>query len=246
MRLTFIGIGSGNPDHLTGEAIRAISQADQVLIALKAGERSELAALRDKICDLYLTKSGAKRVFFPMPERDGRIGDYAQRVDAWHDEIAALWDRHIDGSVQEVVMLVWGDPSLFDSSLRIADRLKASRDLTIRVLAGITSLQLLTAAHAIPLNTIGAPVIITTGRQLAAEGWPAGADTLAVMLDGDCAFQTLEAGGVDIWWGAYLGMQGEMLIHGALETAGLQIMAARAAARAQRGWIMDIYLLRRR
>ncbi len=246
MRLTFIGIGSGNPDQLTGEAIRALAQADQVLIPIKSGDRKELAALRDTICDLYLTKSDAKRAYFQMPERDARIADYTLRVDAWHDEIAALWDQSIDPAAQEVIMLVWGDPSLFDSSLRIANRLTARRDITIRVLAGITSLQLLTAAHAIPLNMIGEPVMITTGRKLATSGWPAGVDTLAIMLDGDCAFQTLDPRRVDIWWGAYLGMQDQILIHGPLETAGPQILAQRAKARIERGWIMDIYLLRRR
>jgi precorrin-6A synthase len=65
------------------------------------------------------------------------------------------------------------------------------------------------------------------------------------MLDGACAFQTLDPTGVTIWWGAYVGMAEQTLRAGPLATTGPQIIAARAAARAAHGWIMDIYILRR-
>ncbi|HAY10364.1 MAG TPA: precorrin-6A synthase (deacetylating), partial [Thauera sp.] len=76
----------------------------------------------------------------------------------------------------------------------------------VSVVPGITSLQVLTAAHRIPLNDVAAPVMITTGRRLREQGWPVGVDTVAVMLDGNCAFTTLEGAGIEIWWGAYVGM----------------------------------------
>jgi precorrin-6A synthase len=90
--------------------------------------------------------------------------------------------------------------------------------------------------------------VVTTGRQLRDHGWPAGVDTLVVMLDGQCSFTTLPlevSREVQIWWGAYLGMAQQLLDHGPLAEAGQRIVATRAAARAQHGWIMDIYLLRR-
>ena len=137
--------------------------------------------------------------------------------------------------------MVWGDPSLYDSTLRIAARLPG---LTVKVIPGITSLQALTAAHAIPLNTLAAPVTITTGRQLRDHGWPEGATTLAVMLDKGGAFTSLPPD-TDIWWGAYVGMPEETLIHGPLAEVSDEILATRARLRAEHGWIMDIYLLRR-
>lgn len=244
MHMTFVGIGSGNPDHLTGQAIRAIRDADIVLIPVKPDEKQELASLREAICDMYLSGADIRR--FAMPERDSTISDYRVRVEHWHDAIATLWNDTIGPrDTGRVVMLVWGDPSLFDSTLRIAQRLQAMRPVTIDVVAGITSLQLLTAAHAIPLNSVAEPILITTGRQLRDNGWPDGVDTLAVMLDGACAFQTLDTTGVEIWWGAYLGMQGEILRAGALVDVAHDIITTRAAARAERGWVMDIYLLRR-
>jgi precorrin-6A synthase len=169
---------------------------------------------------------------------------YATRVDAWHDEIARRWEAAMaDAPPGPVALLVWGDPSLYDSTLRIAKRLDPQP--RIRVVPGITAIQALTAAHAIPLNTVNGPVTITTGRRLRDRGWPEGAETLVVMLDGDCAFQGLAREGVTIWWGAYLGSADQILDHGPLAEAAPRIVATRAEARARHGWIMDTYLLRR-
>ena len=90
-----------------------------------------------------------------------------------------------------------------------------------------------------------APVLITTGRRLREHGWPGSADTVAVMLDGQCAFQTLAPAGLHIWWGAYLGMANQLCISGNLAEVGPVIVRERERARAQHGWIMDTYLLKR-
>ena len=127
----------------------------------------------------------------------------------------------------------------------IAERLKRQAEISVTVIPGITSIQTLTATHAIPLNEIGAPVIITTGRRLRDEGWPDGAETLVVMLDGECSFQSLDPAGIDIWWSAYAGMAQEIALSGSLSEVGQQIVDTRAKARTDHGWIMDIYLLRR-
>src|SRR4029077_10160612 len=116
----------------------------------------------------------------------------------------------------------------------------------VRVIPGITSIQALTASHAIPLNEIGAPFLVTTGRRLRDAGWPAGADTLVGMLDGDCAFQHVDPADVTIWWGAYVGMPQEITLAGPLAETGPRILKVRAEARENHGWIMDVYLLRRK
>ena len=139
--------------------------------------------------------------------------------------------------------MVWGDPSLYDSTLRIAARLPG---VAVKVIPGITSLQVLTAAHAIPLNTLAAPVTITTGRQLRDHGWPDGATTVAVMLDKGGAFTTLDPPDTIIWWGAYVGMPAaDADPRRRWPRFSDEILATRARLRAEHGWIMDIYLLRR-
>ena len=247
IELTLIGIGTGNPDHLTQAAVKAINGADLILLPRKGDAKSDLIDLRRTICATMLT--GATRVVeFDLPGRAGTL-DYLGAVNDWHDAIAAIWAEQIaqhlpDGG--KLALLVWGDPSLYDSTLRIAGRLSAGgMPLRVDVVPGITSLQVLTAAHAIPLNALAKPILITTGRRLREDGWPSHTQSVAVMLDSGCAFEVLEPTGIAIWWGAYLGMAHESLIHGPLAEVGPLIATRRAQMRARHGWIMDVYLMRK-
>ncbi|MEL6643577.1 MAG: precorrin-6A synthase (deacetylating) [Pseudomonadota bacterium] len=239
--LFLIGIGTGNPDHVTREAQNALRQAVAVLVPRKGPDKSDLAELRLQI--LADAKATAKIIPFEYPVRDPDL-PYQERVEAWHDDIATRWSAALEDAPDgPVALLVWGDPALYDSTIRIAERLA---DLSIRVIPGITSIQALAAAHSLPLSTVGGGFSVTTGRVLRASGWPDGVETLVVMLDGDCAFQDLAGDGYDIWWGAFLGMEEQLLIAGPLEQVATQIVAERAEARAEHGWIMDTYILRRR
>ncbi len=241
--LWLIGIGTGNPAHLTLEARQALRDAALVLVPRKGPDKADLAALRLAI--LQDCGSTAPVAAFDMPERDESL-PYLERVRRWHDAIAAIWARAIAEArpAGPVALMVWGDPGLYDSTLRIAARLDPRPRL--RVVPGISALQALTAAHAIAFNTVNGPVTVTTGRRLRDGGWPPGAETVVVMLDGESSFQHLDPAGLDIWWGAFLGMPEQVLEAGPLAEAGPRIIARRAAARAQHGWIMDTYLLRRR
>lgn len=239
--LILIGIGTGNPDHLTRQAIKALNAADLVMIPRKGG-KADLAELRLAICHEVLTNPATRVVEFDLPVRDAANPDYQAGVNDWHDAIAAVWRATMAAHpANRVALLVWGDPSLYDSTLRIAARLS---DVTVSVVPGITSIQALTAAHAMTLNEIGAAVTITTGRQVL-DGWPAGAETLVIMLDGKCSFQSLDPKGIFIWWGAYVGMAEQIILSGPLAEVGAQIVEVRAKARAAHGWIMDIYILRK-
>ena len=245
--LHLIGIGTGNPDHLTRAAIAAMNAADLILLPRKGDAKSDLIDVRRALCAEVLTGQ-TQVIAFDLPDRDPDA-PYRDAVDQWHDAIADAWAAQITAYLPNggrLALLVWGDPSLYDSTLRIADRLRAGgMAMTVTVIPGITSLQALTAAHAIPLNEINAPVTITTGRQLRTQGWPAGVDTIAVMLDGECSFTQIAPEGVTIWWGAYLGMPEQLCISGQLRQVSAQIQQERQAARAAHGWIMDTYLLRR-
>jgi precorrin-6A synthase len=247
LTVSLIGIGCGDPDQLTLQAVRAINAADLILIPRKGAEKSDLADLRRTVCAQVLTNRATRIVEFDLPQRDAGCEDYLGGVDDWHDAVAASWTRQIAahlGREGRVALLVWGDPSLYDSSLRIARRLDPAPK--IDVIPGVTSIQALCAAHGIPLNEIGEPFLVTTGRRLREGGWPQGADTVVVMLDGGTAFQAIEPKGIHIWWGAYLGMPSQIALSGALAEAGPKIAAARAEARARHGWIMDSYMLKRK
>lgn len=237
-----VGIGTGSPSHITLEGINALRAAALILVPRKGTGKDDLAEIRHRI--IAECGSQARILHFDYPERDPAL-PYQERVEHWHDEIAHRWQSTIAGAKIDgpVALLVWGDPSLYDSTLRIAARLRP--EPRVRVVPGITAIQALTAAHKIPLNTVNGSVHVTTGRRLRALGMPANETSVVVMLDGLCSFQELDPVGLHIWWGAYLGSEKQILIEGPLDEVRKGIVQTRTEARAQHGWIMDCYLLRR-
>ncbi|WP_337267187.1 precorrin-6A synthase (deacetylating) [Oryzifoliimicrobium ureilyticus] len=246
-QIHIIGIGTGNPEHLTIQAINVMNRADVIFIPLKGEGKEDLAVIRRDICARYLSHGKTRIVEFDLPVRDAETKSYKDGVEAWHEAIATIYCRLIDGLGEHEAgaFLVWGDPSLYDSTLRILERARGqSKEFSVRVVPGISSLHALTASHAIPLNPIGEPVQVTTGRRLADEGIKAG--TTVVMLDGQQAFATVADDNADIFWGAYLGTDREIKISGSLSEVSEDILRARAEARERHGWIMDTYLIRKR
>ena len=247
LELFLIGIGTGNPDHITRQAEKAIEQADLVLLPHKDDSKAELAQVRLTLLE-SLAVQEPRIAHFDMPVRRQQGDDYDQQVDEWHDAIAQRWNEclrsHLPAGSGRVALLVWGDPALYDSTLRIASRLGLNKD-QIHVVPGITSMQVLCSAHGIALNEIGAPFLVTTGRQLRESGWPQGINTLVVMLDGQSSYEQLTEPDIDIFWGAYLGMPQQILMQGRLAEIKDSISAKRQQARQLHSWIMDIYLLRR-
>ena len=237
-----IGIGVGDPDYVTTQAIRALRDT-QVFFAMDKGEqKSDLVALRREICRRFITEPGYRFVELPDPSR-AADADYTRAVADWHAARARLWASAIENELDSDgvgAFLAWGDPSLYDSTLRILEEVARHIEVRYDVIPGITAIQALTARHRIPLNDIGEPVLITTGRKLREHGLSGSA---VVMLDGDCAFMICPPQ-TRIWWGAYLGTGDEILVSGTVGEVGAHITEVRAAARAAHGWIMDIYLLR--
>ncbi len=242
-----IGIGPGDPELVTVQAIRALQRVDVFFAPDKGEDRDDRAELRREICARFIEGRPPRFVTFPDPPR-ATDAPYRAAVDAWHAQREALYARALASELepgQTGGILAWGDPTLYDSTLRILERIQTRGEptLEVEVIPGISSVQLLAARHRIPLNRIGESVHVTTGRKLAA-GYPVDADSVVVMLDGSCAFLHHVDRGLDIYWGAYLGTKDEILVSGRLQEVAARIEALRAEARRRRGWIMDIYLLR--
>ncbi|MCE5290682.1 MAG: precorrin-6A synthase (deacetylating) [Nocardiaceae bacterium] len=237
-RLYVVGIGAGDPDQVTIQAVKAINKIDTFIVIGKGVEKQELLDVRTAILGEHAHQQ-FRVIELPDPPRDRRPGDYPGTVDRWHAERAERVAKLFDEIEGVGGILVWGDPALYDSTLRVVERSGFAGEVV--VIPGVTAVSALCARHGIVLNRIGEPVLITTARRLRAR-WD-GTDAV-VMLDADCAFLDLPDD-VQIWWGAYLGMPDEMLFSGRVGDVGPQIKAARDEARARKGWIMDIYLLRR-
>ena len=247
-RLRIIGIGAGDPEHITVQAIAALNETDVVFVIEKGAQ--DLVALRRQICERHIDPAHPYRVVqIADPQRDRRAPAYESAVEDWRSQRADAWEATIAGELPDDgcgAFLVWGDPSLYDSTIAVVDEILARGRIALQydVVPGISSVHALTARHRIALNRVGRAVQITTGRRLA-EGFPAGVDDVVVMLDAGCAFKAVNEPGIEIYWGAYLGTQDEILISGRLPDVAEQIERVRAQARERKGWIMDCYLLRR-
>ena len=244
-----IGIGSGSPAHLTAEAAAALNRVDVFLVADKRAETSDLAAIRTDLCRSVITGHDYRVIEVADPARDRDPSGYREAVADWHARRARAYADVITRELPDggtLGFLVWGDPALYDSTLRIVEQIRASGvDLALEVYPGISSVQLLAARHQMVLNTVGGPIYVTTGRRLVDEFRP-DLGTVVVMLDGDLACGRLveEHPDLEIWWGAQLGLADEALIHGRLRDVLPGLTERRSAIRAERGWVMDVYALR--
>ena len=245
-KIYVIGIGAGDPDQLTLQAAKAIGRTDVFFLLDKGEAKESMIELRRRMLKAY-GKPGRRIAEGRDPDRDRTPADYPGTIADWRrrrSEITeALISEHLLAD-QTGAFLVWGDPSLYDSTIAILDEILARGlcQFEYEVIPGISSVSTLAAKHRIGLNRVGRPIQITTGRRLA-EGWPDGVDDVVVMLD---ANQTFTDEDVDIYWGAYLGTPDELLISGPLPEVADEIRRVRAEAREKHGWIMDTYLLRRR
>jgi precorrin-6A synthase len=247
--IVVVGVGAGDPEQVTMQAVSALNRVDVFFVLDKGEVKQELVDLREEILRRYATGKNYRVVVGRDPERDRTTSAYVEAVDDWRrrraDVCAELIASEL-GEDQVGAFLVWGDPALYDSTLAILDDILARGELAfeVEVIPGISSVSTLAARHRVGLNQVGRPIQITTGRRLA-KAWPEDVDDVVVMLDGQTAFTEHLDQDAEIYWGAYLGTPDEILISGPLREVAGEIEKVRAEARDRKGWIMDTYLLRR-
>jgi precorrin-6A synthase len=240
------------PQHVTPEVAEAMRSVDYVLAADKGsdGDDDGLLALRRAIVEAH-TDGSVDIVSVPDPQRNRATGlsgaGYQRAVTDWHDARAAAYAEVLRERGGSAAFLVLGDPSLYDSTIRVVEKIgKLGVPVEFDVLPGISAPQLLAARHRIVLHEVGRSVHLTTGRLLQ-DAVAAGQDNIVAMLNPPP--DRLDLTGLDdwsVWWAANLGAAGERLISGRLADVAGEIADAREHARAATGWVMDIYLLRRR
>ncbi|WP_229403389.1 precorrin-6A synthase (deacetylating) [Micromonospora okii] len=248
-RLALVGLGPGDPELVTAQAARVLNEVAYLLVADKTGQHpgtADLIAMREAICRRHVA-GGWRLVHVPDPERDrADPADYAGAVRDWHEARAQVYEQVLLDNPGDAAVLVWGDPALYDSAIRLAERIveRGRVDVAVEVVPGLSSVQLLAARHRLVLNAIGGPITITTGRRLLEDA--ADGDNLVVMLDGALTCRRLpEPSAWWIWWGANLGSADEQLVAGRLDEVADAIWSRRAEVKQGRGWVMDTYLLRR-
>lgn len=248
--LVLIGVGAGDPEWVTLAAVRAIQEIDVLFVVVKEREYDDLVEARRSIIERHRTRPLTMVELLDPPRPWQSVPDYPAAVAAWRAHRLESWGQAVAGHLgegQSGGFLVWGDPSLYESTLAIVEHLvaSASEEITYRVIPGVSSVLALAAAHRIPLNRQGRAVQISPARMLAG-GMPEGVDDVVVMLDGKQAFASIDPAGLDIYWGAYLGTPEQLLVSGPLGDVAEEIIRVRADAAARLGWVFDTYLLRRR
>ena len=215
MRKVFvIGIGAGNLDYITVQAINALNKVDVFFIMDKGHEKEDLSSADAKKSAIGISKTDRTVETTYLPRNRNPLS-YEPAVRAGDEIRAHIYERLIGEELGEDecgAFLVWGDPSLYYSTLRIIDQIIARGTIAFEyeVIPGISAIQALAARHRIALNRIGRSIHITTGRKIA-EGLPNNIDDVIVMLDADCSFKAIDDLHIDIYWGAYVGTEDEIL-----------------------------------
>jgi precorrin-6A synthase len=248
-KILIIGIGAGNPDYLTVQAIEALKRTDVFFMPDKGEEKGGLNRIRTEIVERFVTEPKYRMVEFAIPaRRRAETPEYRESIDEWRGKLEAAYRTLFTEELAAGecgAFLVWGDPALYDGTLKIIDDMRRGGfALEYEVIPGISAVQALTARHGIAMNGVGEPVTITTGRRVLA-GEADGLKRFVVMLDNEMAFRRFAEEDIEIFWGAYLGTRDEILVAGKLGEVMGEIVRVRAEAQQRHGWIMDTYLMRR-
>lgn len=249
-RLLAIGIGAGDPRHLTLEAVRAIGRADAFFLPDKGSRAAGLTRIRGAILREH-ARDSARVVTVTDPQRTRHVADdgaYRAQVDEWRHRRAAAWTRLLRDELapgETGALLVWGDPALYDSTTSIMGEIQrgAGFELACSVVPGISSISALAARHRTTWTRAGRPARISTGRHFADA--PQQEEDTLVLLNVAEAIDARRGGDWWIYWGAYLGTPDEVVVSGALDRVADRILRMREESRAHHGWIMDACLLRR-
>lgn len=247
-RVVLVGIGAGDPEHLTVGAVRALNRVDAIFLVDKGRVADDLRAHRRALLDDVVDRDPGPRVVERTltAVRDRDRSRYDAGVEAWRAERLDAYRELLEDLApgEAGAFLVWGDPTLYDGTLAILDELRDDIDFEVDVVPGISSVSALAARHGVALNRIGEAVQLTTGRRLLDHGMPAGVDNVVVLLDAHEAWRDLDDD-LRIWWGAFVGMDREVLVSGRLGDVRNELAARRDEAKQKAGWMFDTYLLRR-
>lgn len=249
-KIYLIGVGPGDPNYLTVHAINTMRKVDLFFLLEKEEQKKEeFLIIRKEILERYLEKGTYRVVTAKIHERKKSGKIYEDGVETWRQQKAEVITELIKNKMKDGesgAFLVWGDPSLYDGHLEILQHILKERVVSFEyeVIPGITSMQVLAEKHKIPLNRIGETIMITTGRRLK-EYSPSEIKNTVVMLDSYSTFNHFKDTDIDIYWGAYLGSEDEILLSGKLKDVIDDIKKIRSEAKKKKGWVMDTYILRK-
>ena len=95
-KILIIGIGAGNPDYVTMQAVNALNQVDVFFIMDKGPSKTKLIELRKEICRRYIRGNDHRFVDATSPGWARDAEDYLATVDNLNRDKQALFERLVE------------------------------------------------------------------------------------------------------------------------------------------------------
>jgi precorrin-2/cobalt-factor-2 C20-methyltransferase len=162
--LVGVGVGPGDPELVTVKAVRALREADVVVVPVAdTGEPGRA----ERVVRAHVDREVRRLVF--------ALTDAARRDQAW-DTAGAVVAAAYGGGARVVAFATLGDPNVYSTFSYLADTVRGLLpDVDVRTVPGITAMQALAAASG---------TVLVEGREsLALMPLTAGADTFRRALD---------------------------------------------------------------
>lgn len=165
-----VGVGPGDPEHLTLKALRVLQTADRVFVP-ETDSSAGGEGRAERVVAPHIDAAKTERLLFAMRDVDARAGNWDRAGDAIAKVVR-------DGGTAAFCTI--GDPNLYSTFTYVAQTVRELvPDVVVETVPGITALQDLAARSG--------TVLAEGDERLALVPWPAGEEPLREALDGfDC------------------------------------------------------------
>jgi len=146
-----IGIGAGDPGFVTLAAVEAMKRAQVIFMPDKGEEKAGLNRVRLQMLQRFVDKPLYRLVDFEIPERrKAATPEYRESIEAWRAKVEAAYRKLFTedlGEDETGAFLVFGEPALYDGTLRILKEMQANGwGFDLQVIPGISAPQALAVA----------------------------------------------------------------------------------------------------